>query len=202
MKKINMMLMAIAISIPLTLNAQSYKSAFGFTSKISDNWLIVTRETVSKNIDILNFGSKEVEKMDSSLKSRIKKMALSGKMELLYYKNSDVDFYDNINLFIEQQQKSDINKRSKELCAILPQQIKQAYNRKDYTNMYYCKSEKVYGVNTISYSFDGAIYGTRSYGYYFNTKEATITLTITCKNSKCNEVKKDADLIFKKLELL
>ena len=105
-------------------------------------------------------------------------------------------------LLLNQQQKSDINKRSKELCAILPQQIKQAYNRKDYTNMYYCKSEKVYGVNTISYSFDGAIYGTRSYGYYFNTKEATITLTITCKNSKCNEVKKDADLIFKKLELL
>ena len=102
------------------------------------------------------------------------------------------------NLQVAQQnKKSDIKKRSKELCAILPQQIKQAYNRKDYTKMYYCKPEKVYGIETISYSLDGAVYGTRSYGYYFNTAKDTITLSITCKNSKCSEVKKDADMIFK-----
>ncbi len=200
MKKTNI-LMVMIFFLTLTANAQDYKSAFGFTSKISDNWLIVTRETLSENIDILNFKTKEIKKMDDSIKSQIKKMALSGKMELLYYKKSDIDFYDNINLFVEQQKTSNLKKRTAELCAIFPQQVKQAYNRNDYTKMHYCKSENIYGVNTISYSFDGALYGTRSYGYYFNTKDSTITLTITCKNSKCGEVKKDADLVFKNLIL-
>ncbi len=199
--KITNILAIMIFFFTLTANAQDYKSAFGFTSKISDNWLIVTRETLSKNIDIFNFGTKEIKKMDDSLKSQIKKMALSGKMELLYYKKSDIDFYDNINLFVEQQKISNLKKRTTELCTIFPQQIKQVYNRNDYTKMHYCKFENIYGVNAISYSFDGALYGTRSYGYYFNTKDSTITLTITCKNNKCDEVKKDADLIFKNLVL-
>ena len=96
MGKINIKIWIVIVCMPLIINAQDFKSAFGFTSKVPDNWLIITRETVSKNPDIFNFENEEIKKMDSSLISQIKKMTLSGKIELMYYKNSDVDFFDNI----------------------------------------------------------------------------------------------------------
>ncbi len=179
--------------------AQPYSSAFGFSSEISDNWLIVTREVLSKNPDILDFEMAEIKKADQSLIASVKRMALAGKFELLYYKKSGVDFYDNINLFVDQNKKSNLVNRGAELCASLPADIKQAWNRNDYANVNYCRNSTVYGIDTINYSFDGLGYGTTSYGYYFNTKKSTITMTITCENSICDQVKKDGELIFKNI---
>ena len=197
---IKIILVSIAF-IPSVSSAQVFSSAFGFISDISDNWLIVTREVVSQNPEMLNFDTNEIKKINTSLKSQIKKMALAGKMEALYYKDSDVDFLDNINIIIGQKKVSNLLQRTKELCMVLPAQIKQAWKRNDYSDVRYCKYAKVYGVNTISYAFDGLNYGTTSYGYYFNTKKNTITLTITCKNNKCKKVKSDAELIFQDMKI-
>ncbi len=194
-------LFLVIICVPNISSAQTFKSAFGFISEISDSWLILTREVVRQNPELFDFDDNEIKKMDSSLKSQIKKMALAGKMELLYYKDSDAYFFDNINLFIERNRISIFSKRVDQIYKDLSAQIKQAWKRSDYSDVRYCKNTRVHGVDTISYSFDGMEYGTSSYGYYFNTKSNTITLTVTCKNNKCNKVITDTELIFKNISL-
>ena len=201
MNKLYVYLLSCVLISPSFINAQVFKSDFGFISEISENWLPVTRETVSKNPDVLNFDNSELKTMDSSLISQIKKMALAGKIELLYYKKSGSSFYDNINLFIVQKSLSSVTKYTKDICQSLPSQIKQAYNRENNTNVYYCKSEKIHRLEMVVSSMDGAIVGTKSYGYYFNTNNNIINLTVTCINSKCKEVKKDAELMFKYIKL-
>ena len=189
------------ITFPNYSLAQDFQSAFGFSSKISDNWSIITKESVSKDTEMFEQDIDEFKNVDPALLSKMKTMVLSGKMESMYYKKSDEDFNDNINIFEERNKKSNLAKRSKKLCASFPKIVKQGYNREDYTEVYFCKHIKIHDVDTISYSFDGIIYGTKIHGYYFNTKNNTINLTITCKNEKCNEVKNDAELIFKNFHL-
>ena len=196
----NVFIISILVT-PLVSEAQEYKSAFGFATQISDNWAIVTADTISKNPDLLAFDNDEAKQMNASLISQIKKMALSGKIEALYYKKSDGDFYDNVNLFVSRNSKSDLPQRAEEICAIMPGELKRAYGRDDYTKVYYCKYSNIYSIGAINYSFDGGARGTRNYGYYFNTKANTITLTITCKNERCADVKADAELIFKNLKI-
>lgn len=176
--------------------AQVFRSAFGFTTEISENWIIVSRETVSSNPDLLNFEASEMKGFDSNLKAQVKQMAMSGRIELLYYKHSDADFNDNINLFVSNPQRTDLALAISPLCNDLQAQLQQAYSRTDFTEVYGCALRRVYSTDTVSYAFDGAVIGSRSYGYLFNSGSGTITLTITCKNSKCDEVRTDAESLF------
>ncbi len=185
--------------IPGIGQAQVYQSAFGFTTEISDDWLIVSRETLSNNPDLLNFEAPGMKGMDKSLVSQIKQMAASGKFELLYYANNDPDFKDNINLFISSNTRSNLKTAQAQLCGSLQSEIRNAYNRSEHTEVYGCELARIYDVDTISYAFDGAVIGSRSFGFLFNSNSGSITLTITCKNSKCKEVTTAAQSLFENI---
>ncbi len=200
MKLINSALFLFISSAPIASYCQTFKSAFGFTSDTSGNWIIVTNKILVNNPNILNFNAEETNNISSSFKKQLKNMALTGKVEILYHKNNNTGTYDNINIFIDQNKPSDINAKAKWLCSILPQQIKQGYKRSDYTKVHFCENKKIYNIDAVSYLVDGPIYGTKAYGYYFNTKNNTITLTLLCKNKTCSKVKKDAELIFKHMK--
>lgn len=182
-------------------STQSYQSEFGFNTNITDNWIVLTRKTVSNSPELLSFDDDDLKNIDSDLISQVKKMALAGKIELLYYTESDTDFYDNINLFVEGDKTASLKKRASVVCPGLEKQIEQAFNRPGMAGIKYCKYEKIGKTKTLSYAFDGAIKGTTSYGYYFNTKISTITLTATCKNSKCSDIKKETEILLSNIIL-
>ncbi len=181
--------------------AQPYQSAFGFTTELTDNWLIVSREALAKNPDLLNFAAAEMQAMDQSMVSRIRQMVKSGQFELLYYRHNDADFKDNINVFVSSPQPSNLDQTEGPLCANLQNDIRKAYNRTEYTEIHACGRKQLYDIDSISYAFDGAVIGSRSYGFLFNSNSGTVTLTITCKFSKCLEVVRDAEALFKNMRL-
>ena len=168
---------------------------------MTNNWIIVSRETVKENQELLNFGAGDMEGFDQSLLSKIKQMAISGQFELLYYRRSDADFNDNINLFISNPANTDLVLALDSLCDNLQAQLRQAYNRTEYTSVHSCEYTSIALVDMLSYSFDGALIGSRSFGYMFNTRAGTVTMTVTCKLAKCDEVRTDAERLFLEIRL-
>ena len=189
----------VALSGPV--EAQIYRSAFGFDAVISDNWVIVSRETVSQNPELLDSESEEMVERDDSLRSSIRQMAESGRYEFLYYRSSDADFHDNVNLFVSNPEPSDLALAEKPLCDGLQSQLQQAFNCTEFTEVYYCQRGDNPLVDMLIYAFDGAVIGTRSYGYVFNTNAGTVTMTLTCKLSKCEVAKADVERLFLEMEL-
>ena len=194
----------LAIGVALLsgqLQAQIYRSSFGFETIMTENWLIVSRDTVRDNPELLNFNATEMQGFDSSLKTKVQEMALSGRFELLYYRKSDNDFNDNINLFVSNPARTDLALALGSLCQNLQAQLQQAYNRVDFTSVHSCEFTNIALVEMLAYAFDGAIIGSRSYGYIFNTRAGTVTMTVTCKLAKCEEVKADAERLFLEIRL-
>ena len=194
------LLLAVSCALCLPLNAQTFTSSFGFSTEISDNWLIVSKDTLTENPDLLNFNMPEFQKMDKAVIEQVKQLASSGQIELLYYKKAGADFGDNINLYIDPSVQSALKPFSTKLCPSLPTQIKQAFNRENNTQVYFCKYTNIYGKEVIAYAYDGALIGTKSYGYYFKAQNKTINLTVTCTISQCESVKSDAEFIFEKMK--
>lgn len=190
------LLLLLFCLLPFSLPAQTYQSAFGFTTDISDDWLIVSREALADDPELLNFDAAETRGWDPSMVSRIREMVSSGRFELLYYQRNDPDFKDNINVFVSSAQQSDLAAVEPQLCANLQQDIRNAYQRSDHTRIYGCERKRLYGVDSISYAFDGAVIGSRSYGFLFNSSQGSVTMTLTCKNSKCAEVFAEAEPLF------
>lgn len=195
------LLLAGLVAMSGPAEAQIYRSAFGFSTVISDDWIIVSRETVSQNPELLDFERDDLADIDDSLKSEIRQMAESGRVELLYYRNSDADFHDNVNFFVSSPAATDFALAEQSTCNGLQQQIQQAFNRSEFTEVYFCQRGDNPLVDMLIYAFDGAVIGTRSYGYLFNTSAGTVTMTLTCKLSKCEEAKSDIERLFLELEV-
>ncbi len=185
--------------LSFTAAAQPYQSAFGFTTELSDKWLIVSREALTQNPDLLNFDAAEMLEADQSMVARVRQMVSSGRFELLYYRFNDPDFKDNINVFVSSPKRSNLAQTESPLCARLQNDIRNAYQRTEYTQIYGCERKQLYNIDSISYAFDGQIIGSRSYGFLFNSNSGTVTLTITCKVSKCLEVLTDVEALFKNM---
>lgn len=181
------------------VSGQIYQSAFGFTTEISDNWLVVSRQALSQNPDMLNFEASEMQTMDPEMIARIRQMVTSGRFELLYYRHNDPDFKDNINLFVSNPRRSDIAAAEQPLCSSLQSDLQNAYQRSEYTEVYGCERKSLHGVDSISYAFDGAVIGSRSYGFLFNSGSGSVTMTITCKLSKCEEIFPEAETLFRNM---
>ena len=194
-------LLLLTCLLPLSAAGQPYASDFGFSTEISDNWLIVSRQRLAQNPDLLNFDALKRNGIDPAMADLLRNKVAAGDFELLYYRHSDRDFKDNINVFISSPRRSDLDRVAGPLCANLPSEIRKAHGRIEHAETYGCELKRLYGVDTISYAFDGAVIGSRSYGFLFNSKRGSVTMTITCKVAKCPEVFADAEAIFRNMRI-
>ena len=181
--------------------AQVYHSEFGFEAVISEDWVIVSRATVSQNPQLLDFESHGMSGFGESVIDKIRQMAETGRFELLYYRLSDDDFHDNVNLFISSPEPTDLALGLHSLCKDMQVRLQSVFKRTEFTEVYYCQQGENPLIDMLIYAFDGAVIGTRSFGYVFNTEAGTVTMTLTCKVSKCDQLKADAERIFLEMKI-
>lgn len=184
-----------------TAQARMYYSEFGFSTSLSDSWIIVSRQSVSENPDLLAPEDDVAAAADDSMLERIGQMAESGRFEFLYHRHSDDDFPDNVNLFVSNAQPSDLALGLDPLCTGLKSSLQEAFKRTEFTEVYYCQQGENPLIEMLVYAFDGAVIGTRSFGYVFNTSAGTVTMTLTCKLARCDQVKADAEKLFLEMEI-
>jgi hypothetical protein len=192
---------AALVMLTGTAQARMYHSEFGFSASLSDNWIILSRQSVSENPEQPGLEDDDTSGFDESMLTRIRQMVESGRFEFLYYRHSDDDFPDNVNLFVSSAEPSDLALGLDPLCAGLKSSLQEAFKRTEFTEVYYCQQGEDPLIEMLVYAFDGAVIGTRSFGYVFNTSAGTVTMTLTCKLAKCDRVKADAEKLFLEMEI-
>ena len=183
------------------VHAQIFRSAFGFSAVISDSWIVISRETLAQNPGLIEYESNDFAGVDESTVAQVRQMTESGRFEFLYHRHSDGDFQDNVNFFLSDPNPSNLALALQPLCDSLQAQLQQAFNRTEFTTVHFCQQGENPFIDMLVYSFDGAVIGTRSFGYVFNTSSGTVTMTLTCKVSKCEQVRPDAEKLFLELTI-
>ena len=77
---------------------------------------------------------------------------------------------------------------------MLPEQLSSYFGRK--IKGYQCKFKNINGLRSLLLEFDGVIEGTRSIQYQIQKSPSVqIIITMTCKNSVLNTIRKEFDRI-------
>lgn len=169
----------------------TYRSSFGFTSELSGEWLILTRDEVMNNPNLINFDNKALQHIDPGLLKNVKRNILSGRTEILYAKNIKSGFGDNINVMVSRGNLIS-EEQEANLCRQMPIAFKKMFKR---TIMFYdCGLKKVAAMRVLYLNFEGVIPGTRSAQYQFQISPGKLAVaTLTCKEKNFEHLNKVFD---------
>ena len=196
MKIVVLLFLLILLTFAEENNGWYYNSSFGFkASNIPKNWVVVTKESTHKNFKNTNFNI--LKTFDKKALNTAKKLINSGEIESLYYKKYNEKFNNIIFVSAENRTVPLLLKKSF-LCNGFESDLQKAFNRKD-VKLYSCKIQNIYGKKILTYVHDGALIGTKSMGYIFNTDKRMIRFILTCDNKYCPIIQKETELIFKNL---
>ena len=141
MKRIALFTVSVLIfAYPVT--AEEYKSPFGFTVDLPSHWLVLSKQELKDNPDLLKFSSERFPDANKELLGKIRDIVKSGRVE--YYINQkvmDADFADNISIYKHDGRIPTNDKELGELRQVFPAQALQAYGRK--ISLYACELSTV-----------------------------------------------------------
>ena len=141
-----------------------FKSSYGYTIELFDEWLPITKEFAAQNPDMFNPNHPDFIKLDSSLQKKVLQRIQSGNYDfILKYKNSNKKFPATINVskhigLIPKNQ----NELTK-LCTDLMVIYKNKAEKK--LNIYGQSFKKIDGKNAVYLEFDGLVQNTRTIHY-------------------------------------
>ena len=171
-------------------NQIDYKSSYGFSTKLSKDWLILTKDQIKSNPKIFDLENKAFKGVNKAMLTQVKKNILAGRTEIMYNtKGTGSGFGDNINVMVTM---GNLVKKTQEnqLCTQMPQAFKKMFGRS--IKFYECGLKKVGNIKALHLNFDEVVKGTRSVQYQFQTGPRKLVIaTLTCKNSNYEKLNKE-----------
>lgn len=177
----------------------NYKSSFGFSSSLSKNWLVLTKDQIQNNPDIFNFKNKAFQNFNRSLLTQVKRNILSGRTEIMYSKNRDAGFGDNINIMLTMGNLVTAS-NEEQLCTQMPQAFKKMFKR--YIQFYECGLKTIGNLKVLYLNFEGVLPGTRSAQYQFQVSPGKLVIaTLTCKNKNYETLNQEFNSFIRNIKL-
>ena len=194
MKKIIVALIILIIWAS-PLSAEIYNSPFGFSIDIPSHWLIISKDKIKDNPDLVDFDQEEFKNFNKDILNHIKNLVTSGNTEIyLNTKTSNYFFNDNINIIKTFERVPQTVSELNQFCAKIPQDLSEAYGKP--IKAYKCEFKKVAGFNGVYLSADGVLDGTKSIAYQLQkSPNVAMTITATCRNDTFEIIRKEFDEI-------
>ena len=189
-------LAVLLIFIAITpVYGKEYRSSFGFTVDIPDHWLVLTKEEVKENPDLVDFDKKIFGNVDKNLLKSIDSQIKSGQMEFYFnQKTSDSSFADNINVIKGIGKIPENDTQLREICDLAPKQLSSYLGKK--IKVYQCKLVDINNLKSLFLEFDGVVEGSRNIQYQIQKSAGVkIVITATCKNSVLDTIRKEFNRI-------
>ena len=189
-------LVALLILIAMTpVYGKEYQSSFGFTVDIPEHWLVLTRQELKENPDLLDFNQKRFRNIDENLLKNVESKVKSGQIEFYFnQKTSDSSFSDNINVIKGVGKIAENNIQLREFCNSVPKQLSSYFGRE--IKVYQCKLVGINNLKSLFLEFNGPAKGTRSIQYHIQmSPNVQIIITATCKNSVLDTIRKEFNRI-------
>lgn len=193
MKKFIFIFLILMFS-PVAGSAEVYNSPFGFSVNLSSHWLIVSREELKTQQDIIRSLSNLTK--DKRLIEATSKQILRGEVECYYnLKTSDEYFLDNIAVRKSLKNFSGLFKE----CEGLSAKLSKAFGRP--IEVFECGYKKMGNLSGFFVDIEGVIQGSRHFTFYFlNSRNEVIAISGTCKNQSLKVFRKEFEYIITSLK--
>jgi hypothetical protein len=200
MKKIICALI-ILIAWATPLLAENYHSPFGFSIDIPSHWLILTKQELQDNPDLLNFEGDEFKDTNRDLLNQVKNMVAAGQTEIyINKKTSTVSFNDTINVIKAIDRLPQTASELNQYCPMIKKEFSEYYGRP--IDVYACELRTVAEFNSLYLVFDGVIDETKSIQYQIQKSPSVIIIiTATSKNETFEIIKKEFEAIMSSLTM-
>ncbi len=180
---------------------QVYKSNHNFTTEVSDDWLIFTKDTMAKNREKLEIRAKDIFKIDEKTLSYVKQSVSALSNEYLFYKNKSNNIPNVITVITVSFEKQNLSQKVTGFCEKLPALLNNNPLAKKRFTVNYCKLKKIDDVQTITYSYEDTKEA-KTIRYDLNTKTETIGININCGYEHCEKIKKATEKMIEKIEFI
>jgi hypothetical protein len=112
----------------LANNAADYKSVFGFSLKMSDDWLILSSREMEKIDSVESLDRLNLLAVDKTVAAAVLNDIKSGKVEFLFDKKfSSNDFRNNISIQSKPMAKMPSGQDIRQICSSIPQHLATLY---------------------------------------------------------------------------
>jgi len=163
--------------------AKDIESHLGFTARINDKWICLSKEEVSKNAELFESNMKGLQsKASPEVMEKVKRQLESGNMVIVYcVPSSSPLFADNINItkslgFVPKSSSGDLEKLKKELSAA----IGAALGKKDFS-LEKLDLLKLGGKDAMRLEYPGVSKDTRVVQYMIQASQNfTLNVTFSC----------------------
>lgn len=185
----------IVILWALPSSAEIYNSPFGFRIDLPSHWLILSKQKLQDNPDLLNFEGEELKSTNKDLLNNVKNMVVSGKIEMYFNKKTSNTFYnDNINVIETVERLPQTVSEVNTYCAQAPKKFFELFGKS--MTFYECGLRKVAEKDSLYSVFDGVIDGTRSIQYQIQkSPSVAIVITATSRDETFAIMSKEFDAI-------
>jgi len=182
-------------------STKSYKSTFGFSTEVKDDWFVVSKQTLKEDPDL--FQDKRFKRLRDEVAQTLKVIVPEGEVEVIF----DVSPYTgesgfSANINIAPDEHIDFSKGSdKALCKGFKMGMSDRYGKDSPVRLRQCKFKKVGKTMTWITQMDGFIEGVMSTGYAFNVGGGSAQITGTCDKSVCPSLIGDIETMIEEIEL-
>jgi hypothetical protein len=191
---------AVFLILAAAAPAKVYKSSFGFTLDVPDNWLVVTKQTIRDDPALAKPQESKEGSMDSNAFKDIVAKVNEGSIEFFYDRaTSDATFSDNINARVGPGKIPTTPEALEVHCAAYAKALEKAVGRR--LAVANCENRTVGTLKSFYVEYEGRLAGTVTMQYQLVRPDGKLVfVTATCKRASLDKFRPDFEAIVRSIK--
>ena len=175
--------------------AAEYRSSFGFTVSIPNDWLVLTKQAMAENPTLANPKEAKAGNINPDLLNELKAKVEKGSIEMLFDgATSDPTFADNINVMVRRGQIPDAPDKVRQACDAYPVKLAK-YAGRDLA-VARCENRDLGATKVFYVEFEGVVAGTVTMQYQIpRPNNELLLVTATCKQTSLEKIRPEFEEI-------
>jgi hypothetical protein len=188
MRKLVVLLLLV---VSAAAQARDVTSSLGYKATVPDKWIVLTREEIRDNPDLLDL-DKAQGSMPKGLLDQVKPMIQSGKVDIFFRPGDSSEFADNVNIMKQMGKLPTDRAGADQVCQAVKQELATAVGRA--LPFHTCELRRPGNRNALYMDFDGVVQGTRSLQYQVQRSDNVLyVITATAKNGSVAAMRPEFD---------
>jgi len=191
----------MALVLVSAAGAKEYRSSFGFTINVPDNWLVLTKQAIAENAALASAPDTKVGSINPDVLKELKAKVESGSIEMFFDRTtSDATFADNINVLVKHGQAPASPDRVRQTCDAYPGLLARYAGRT--LGVERCESREIGDSKAFYVEYEGVVAGTVTMQYQISRPDNQLLLvTATCKRGSVEKVRPEFEDIVRSIRM-
>jgi hypothetical protein len=186
----------------VVVRATDYRSSFGFTLSIPEDWLVLTKQAIKDNAAFTDAQDAKVGRINPELLKDLKAKVESGSIEMFFDRTtSDVTFADNINVMVRRGHIPGAPDKLQRVCEAYPAKLAK-YAGRDLA-VVRCETRGLGTTEAMYVEYEGVVAGTVTMQYQIpRPNNELLLVTATCKQASVEKIRTEFEAIVRSIRFV